>query len=282
MYSNLLKLLIRNQVSVINKDVINVPVNQYYSNPPFTKETYIVLTIRFLIRDVRIDRKLLLIHPNYLMNTGNNLKKYKLYQELTFAFTLIRHPFDGFYGIKKENRTSVLSATILLFLLYSFYIASLYFTGFLFSNQLQSEINLFEESIKVLVPFGLFVIANYLVCSIREGEGRFSHVYQASVYMLAPLIIAIPFLTLISNALTLNERFIYEFGTFVTYFVVVIYIILMVKEIHNYSFSSAIGNIFLSIFTALMIAVVVFIVYLLVNEILSFLINIWIEVRSRG
>lgn len=212
----------------------------------------------------------------------NRLKKYKLYQELTFAFTLIRHPFDGFYGIKKENRTSVLSATILLFLLYSFYIASLYFTGFLFSNQLQSEINLFEESIKVLVPFGLFVIANYLVCSIREGEGRFSHVYQASVYMLAPLIIAIPFLTLISNALTLNERFIYEFGTFVTYFVVVIYIILMVKEIHNYSFSSAIGNIFLSIFTALMIAVVVFIVYLLVNEILSFLINIWIEVRSRG
>lgn len=212
----------------------------------------------------------------------NRLKKYKLYRELTFAFTVIRHPIDGFYGIKKEKRTSVLSATILLLLLYGLHIASLYLTGFLFNNQITSEINLFEESIKVLVPFGLFVIANYLVCSIREGEGRFSHVYQASVYMLAPLLIALPFLTLISNVLTLNERFIYEFGTFVTYFVLAIYIILMVKEIHNYSFSSAIGNILLSIFTALMIAVVVFIVYLLVNEILSFIINIWIEVSSRG
>lgn len=66
MYSNLLKLLIRNQVSVINKDVINVPVNQYYSNPPFTKETYIVLTIRFLIRDVRI--KKVIIDPPKLPN----------------------------------------------------------------------------------------------------------------------------------------------------------------------------------------------------------------------
>lgn len=210
------------------------------------------------------------------------LKEYRLYRELAFAFTLIRHPIEGFYGIKREQRTSVLSATILLVLIYGVYIASLYLTGFLFSNRIVSEINLFEESVKVLVPFGLFVIANYLVCSIREGEGKFRHVYQASVYMLSPILIALPILIIFSNVLTLNESFVYEFGTFVTYLWLAIYLVLMVKEIHNYGFSSAIGNILLSVFTALMIAVVVFIVYLLLNEIASFLINIWIEVSSRG
>lgn len=210
------------------------------------------------------------------------LKEQRLYRELAYAFTVLRHPIDGFYGIKREGKTSVLSATLLLAGIYGLYIASLYLTGFLFSNRITFEINLFEESVKVLVPFGLFVIANYLVCSIREGEGRFRHVYQASVYCLAPLLVALPILLLLSNILTLNESFVYEFGTFVTYFVLAIYLVLMVKEIHNYSFSSSIANILLSVFTALMIAVVVFIVYLLLNEIASFLINIWIEVRSRG
>ncbi len=210
------------------------------------------------------------------------LKKFTLYREVAFAFTLIRHPFDGYYGIKKELRTSVLSATVLLLIIYSFYIASLYLTGFLFNNKITSQINLFEESVKVFLPFGLFVIANYLVCSIREGEGKFRHVYQASSYMLSPLLIFLPILTLISNFLTFNERFIYEFGSFITILVLIIYLILMVKEIHNYSFSSSIGNILLSIFTALMIAVVVFIVYLLLNEIFTFIVNVWIEVRSRG
>lgn len=209
-------------------------------------------------------------------------KRFKLYNELTYCFVLIRHPFNGYYGIKKENKTSNLSATILLLIFYSFYILSLYKTGFIFNNRIIANINLFEETVKIFVPLVLWVIANYLVCSIREGEGKFKHVYQASVYSLTPMIIALPIITLLSNYLTFNEAFIYHFLSFIGIFITIIYIVLMVKEIHNYGVFSSVMNILISIFTALMIAVVVFIVYILSSEIINFFTDIWMEVQSRA
>jgi len=242
----------------------------------------IILFALFILYVINIKLRFFhyIIYPFNLIN--NRLKKFKLYEQLIYVFKILRHPLDGYYGIKKQNKTSVLSATILLMILYLVYIVSLYKTGFLFNDNIITKINIVQESITLLVPFILWVIANYLVSSIREGEGKFTHVYQASVYMASPMLVALPILTFVSNYLTYNESFIYEFGMFVAILVTVIYMILMVKEIHNYSASSSIVNILISIFTALMIAVFVFIVYILTSEIFRFFTDIWIEVTSRG
>ena len=239
---------------------------------------FIVLVLYLINLKLRFGHYLLMPF-SYL---AAKLKKYRLGRELGYALTVLRHPIDGFYGIKKEGKTSILSATVLLFILYVAYVISLYGTGFLFANQPAARINLFAETSKVLVPFLLWVIANYLVASVRDGEGKFAVVYQASVYMLLPMLVALPVLIFISNFLTFNESFVYEFGYFIAGFVTVIYVIVMVKEIHNYNIRSSVANILISVFTALMLAVVTFIVYILVGEIIRFIGDILMEVRSRG
>lgn len=210
------------------------------------------------------------------------LSQYKLYQELIFPFYIFRHPGDGYYGIKREGKGSNLSATIYLLLFFVAYIYFIFETSFLFNPNIPSEINLFQQTITIFLPFFLFVVANYLVCSIRDGEGKLKDVYQASSYTLLPMIITLPLLAIISKGLTYNESFIYHTVLYIGLFITALYFIIMVKEIHYYDTKPTIINILITIFTGLMIMVVVFIVYLLLNEVGTLISDIVRELILRG
>ncbi|MFH1693875.1 MAG: YIP1 family protein [Bacillota bacterium] len=210
------------------------------------------------------------------------LNKYKLYQELVFPFYIIRHPGDGYYGIKREKKGSNLSATIYLLLFFAAYVYWIFETSFLFNKNIPSEINMLQQMTTVFVPFFLWVVANYLVCSIRDGEGKFSDVFQATAYTLLPMIITFPILTIISKGLTYNEAFIYSTILFIGVALTVIYMIIMVKEIHFYDMKPTISNILISLFTAIMILAVLFIIYLLLNEVWTLLSDIVRELINRG
>lgn len=210
------------------------------------------------------------------------LKKYKLYNELVFPFYIFKHPGDGYYGIKREAKGSNLSATIYLLLFFLTYIYWIFETSFLFNNYIPAEINMFQQIVTVFVPFFLFVVANYLVCSIRDGEGKLKDVFQASAYTLLPMIIAFPILTIVSKGLTYNEAFIYETLIFIAVAITLIYVIIMVKEIHFYDMKPTIGNILITLFTAIMILAVLFIVYLLLNEVYVLITDIIRELIVRG
>jgi len=213
---------------------------------------------------------------------GSWMSRFKLYRELVFPFYIFKHPADGYYGVKREKKGSNFSATIYLLLFFFTYILWIYKTSFLFNRNIPSEIDLFEQIIKIFLPFLLWVVANYLVCSIREGEGKLSDVYQASAYSLLPMIITFPIVTLISNGLTYNESFIYYTLLWIGILITVIYFIIMVKEIHFYDFKPTIGNILITLFTAVMLLAVLVIVFMLLSEVWDLLSDIVRELINRG
>jgi len=210
------------------------------------------------------------------------LSQFKLYQEMIFPFYIIRHPADGYYGIKREAKGSNLSATLYLLLFFVAYIYFIFETSFLFNPFFPSEINLFQQTITIFLPFILFVVSNYLVCSIRDGEGKLSDVYQASAYTLLPMIITLPLVAIVSKGLTYNESFIYQTLLFVGLFITILYFIIMVKEIHFYDMKPTFINLFITVFTGLMILVVVFIIYLLLNEVATLISDVVRELITRG
>ncbi len=210
------------------------------------------------------------------------LVKFKLYNELKYNFEVMKNPADGFYGIKRQNKTSNLSAFIMLMLFFFSYLLFIFYTKFTFNNRIVSEINLVQQIIFIFVPFILWVFGNYLVCSIRDGEGSFKDVFHGTAYSLLPLTITFPILVVISQYLTLNEGFIYTTILIIGFIVTGVYLVVMVKDIHFYDFKPTVGNILISIFTALMILVMVMIVYILFNEVIQFFLDIIREVTSRA
>lgn len=210
------------------------------------------------------------------------LRKKEWWKKLMFPFYLFKRPGDGFYGIKREKKGSNLVALLYLFLFFGTYVIWIYNTSFLFNDRLPSDINLMEEAVKVFVPFFLWVIANYLVCSIRDGEGKLTDVFQGSAYSLLPMILAFPLLTLLSKGLSYNESFIYYTVLAAGILLTGIWLLIMVKEIHYYDMKPTIGNILISLFTAVMILAVLFIVFLLLNEVWTLVSDVIRELVSRG
>ncbi len=134
-------------------------------------------------------------------------------------FRFIRQPADSFYYIKKDQRGSLTFALLLYLWVILSRILSLYLTGFIFSPYPSPAwIPVETELAYAVLAILLWNAANYLVSTISDGEGRLRHVVIGSAYSLFPYaLFAVP-IALLSNLLTLNEIFIYNFSTQLMWF----------------------------------------------------------------
>ncbi|MBH0169265.1 YIP1 family protein [Fictibacillus sp. 18YEL24] len=232
--------------------------------------TFIFFGILYYIVKVIDKKKGILNQPRKRIGA---IKKQRLIGELLFLFKFFRHPIDSFYYLKKKQYASILSATILYVILIVEYIYSRFYTGFIFKT-VSSDANLVGELLLLLVPLALFSVVNYLVSTINDGEGRFKDIYIGTIYSLAPFLVFSPILTLLSNVLTYNESFVYVFSIRIIYAWCLIILFIMLKEIHNYTFSDTIRNIFVTLFGMVIMLLVVFIVFVLIDQVYDFVYSI--------
>ena len=95
------------------------------------------------------------------------------------------------------------------------------------------------------------------------------------------VLFALP-IALISNVLTLNEVFIYSFSLGIMWTWIGIMLFIMVKEVHNYSFSETVRNILTTLFTIGLFLLTGYILYVLFNQLYDFVSAILQELRLRG
>ncbi len=209
------------------------------------------------------------------------LKKHQGVNELLYMFHFLKNPADACYGVKQEKKAGVLSAGIILISLFVIYILGLIFTGFIFNNVILAETILLKEAFKILIPIIIFIVSNYLMSSLMEGEGTFKAVFINTTGALMPILVIYPFLIIISNFLTLNEAFLYQFGIFGMTIWSVILVYFNVKETHNYSVGQTFVNLFLSLVFMVVIIIILLIVYLMVTQVSNFVTDVIKEVILR-
>jgi tetratricopeptide (TPR) repeat protein len=226
-----------------------------------------------------VDRKYQIYRP--IRSFAGYVGKQKLVRESKYIFMVIRHPLDTTYAIKKENKSSYLTATLIYILFAALSLASAYLTGFIFNY---NDLTNYSVLINVLIQVGLillFVVANHLISSLQSGEGWFKDIYIGIAYALAPVILMIVPLVVLSHLLTYNEIFIYDVLNLVAWSYTFILMIIMTKEIHNYSFKQLIVNLLLTIFAMLMIILVMFLIYLLSLQLYDYVESLIREVVLR-
>lgn len=201
-------------------------------------------------------------------------------RKATLLFLMLRHPVEASYQIKREHRGNVVSATIVLFVLYAEYLLMLGATGYLYSAGVDS-INLFRETAVFFGVILLFVFANYLVATLADGEGWLKDVYVATAYAFAPAVVGIVPYLLLTNIATLNEQVIVDLAGFgiVAYTAVLVFV--AVKEIHNYEIGQTFKNLLMTVFTMLVIVLIGFILYVFGSQLVDFLSSLLKEVVNR-
>lgn len=229
----------------------------------------------------RVDRRYRWSDP--LRARLDRLKEIKLVDDLRFMFRFIKKPADSFYYIKKNKRGSLLFAFLIYLAVVVIRVLSLYVTGFIFSPYASpADINVENAIVTTVGLLFLWNAANYLVSTISDGEGRVRHVVIGTAYSLFPyILIALP-VALLSNVLTDNEVFIYSFTLNLMWVWIAIMLFIMIKEIHNYSFSETVKNVLVTLFTMALFLLTGYILYVLFTQLFDFITAIAQELRLRA
>ncbi|MBR2019616.1 MAG: YIP1 family protein [Clostridia bacterium] len=217
---------------------------------------------------------------NKRVSTDGNARK-TFGQELLYGFYVIFHPFDGFYDLKHEHRGSVRASLVFVVLT----IVAFFYQGIgqgYVLNPTGRYATIFSQAISVLVPLFLFVLANWCLTTLFEGEGSFKDIFIACSYSLLPLIMLIIPATLFSNWVTKTEADIVTMIGTIAFIWVAILLFFGTMVTHDYSM----GKNFITILgTVVAMAFIVFIVLLfsmLLAKLVSLVTNIVTELQYRA
>ena len=201
-------------------------------------------------------------------------------QEIMFVFHVIFHPFDGFWDLKHEKRGSmrgaltILGATILVF----YYQAI--GRGYIM-NAKEEYSSAGGVVIGILVPLFLWIISNWCLTTLFEGEGSLKDIFIATCYSLAPLAIILIPVTIASNFIIASEIGLITLFSTIAYIWTGILIFFGTMITHDYAMGK---NVITTVGTILGMVVIMFIAILfstLLGKLVGFVTNIVTEIQFR-
>ncbi len=201
-------------------------------------------------------------------------------EELLYGFHLIFHPFDGFWDLKHEKRGSLRAALVYVAATIVVFFYQAIGSGYLVNPQ-GNYTTIVSQALSILVPLMLWVVANWCLTTLFEGEGSFKDIFIACSYSLLPLIIMIVPATIWSNFAVSAELDVVEFVGTVAFIWTGLLIFSGMMVTHDYTLSK---NFIMSLSTILGMACIMFIGILfttLLGKIISFVSNIVIEINYR-
>ncbi|MBR3686250.1 MAG: YIP1 family protein [Clostridia bacterium] len=232
----------------------------------------VVLVVAFIL----ISRKIQKVNHETATAGG----KRTFVQELLYGFHLMLHPFDGFWDLKHERRGSVRGAIVYVAVtILAFYYQAIG-QGYML-NPTGDYSGLWVQAIGVLVPLLLFVLANWCLTTLFEGEGSFKDIFVACSYSLLPVPLLLIPATILSNFVTTSELGIVTMISTISFIWLGILIFFGTQVTHDYTMGK---NIITILGTAVGMVFIMFIVLLfstLIGKMISLVTNIVTELQYR-
>ena len=230
----------------------------------------LVLLIKFLAWAAKVNKR---------VSTDGKARK-TFGQELLYGFHLIFHPFDGFYDLKHEHRGSVRASLVFIALT----IVAMFYQsigrGYVM-NPTGEMTTIWSTAISVLIPLFLFIIANWCLTTLFEGEGSFKDIFISTSYSLLPLVLLQIPATVASNWVTLTEAAIVSMVGVIAFIWVGLLLFFGTMVTHDYSLGK---NLITIVGTIIAMAFIVFLVLLfsmLLTKLVGLVTNIITEIQYR-
>jgi len=201
-------------------------------------------------------------------------------EELLYMFHLVFHPFDGFWDLKHEKRGSIRAGTTILAVTILAFVYNSFGQGYLFNTR-GTTANVFMTVLSILVPVVLWVVGNWCLTTLFEGEGSLKDIYIATCYALAPLPLFVTISTLLTNCMVTSEGSMVTLLTSIGLVWVLMLLFFGTLVTHDYSLGK---NVVTVIGTIVAMAVIMFVAILfssLVVKMVQFVISITSEIANR-
>lgn len=201
-------------------------------------------------------------------------------RELRLMLTTPIHPSNSFLEIKEKGRGSLLLSAILAV---SFYVATVLQTlagGFMFTVYDTDTFNSIWVLARTLGFVVLWVLSNWLICSLTGGRGKLKEITVVTCYSLIPLIIERFIYILLTHILLPSEA---DFlGIFDAVAVIYFIILLLVglSAVHDFEFGKLIGTCVLSLIGMAVIIFLFILVFILAQQFYGFIVTLLSELLT--
>jgi len=202
------------------------------------------------------------------------LGEIRIINDILYMGQFIKHPIDSFYYLKKSRKGSYKGAAIIFGLFFIIFMIYSLGKGFMYQPVEAADMDL---TALVLGFFGLsllFVLCNYLVTSINDGEGTIGQIFKGLVYSLLPLMVSLIAYTYLSYVFTYNESFLLDLISQVGIGWSGLIAFLALQEIHNYTVRNNIKSILMTLLFMAIIIIVLAFVQIMGSQLVEFIVSL--------
>jgi hypothetical protein len=204
-------------------------------------------------------------------NGINAIMNAKFLNNFLFAFSVARRPLNSYYYLKKKQKGSLPGAAANFIFFFAAYMIFQTSKGSIVQF---AEIEDMDFSVIIGGFFGiyaLFVICNYLVTSINDGEGGIDDIFKLVSYAMLPLSVTLLAVTVVSHVITENEIFLLIFMLIGGFAWSGVLLWLGLQEVHNYSFRNTFKSVLFTAVFMLIGLVVLFNMVILFSQFAQFI-----------
>ena len=198
-----------------------------------------------------------------------------------WPFYVMRHPIEGYDDLRWKKGYNMKVAWVIVIAFFIISVASAQLTGFLFNNTYVKVFNIIPYFSSSVLLFLTWVVGNWSLCTLFDGEGTMKNIFCVSAYALLPYLFSEVIVIIASNFLLRTEG---GFITFFRYLGIVWSVVLMIsamKTVHQYSIPKTLVAI---IFTVVAMAIILFLAVLLLTlfqQVFVFVYSIYTELMYR-
>ena len=198
-----------------------------------------------------------------------------------WPFYIMAHPFEGFEDLRWKKAYSMRVSMVIVALFFIISVCEQLMTGFLFNQHYVKIFNIVPIVIQTIVLFFTWVIGNWALCTLFDGEGTMKNICVTTAYALVPMLIGKVINIVLSNCLLRTES---AFITFVTYLSILWTVVLLIsgmKTVHQYSIPKTLLFMFITIFAMVVIIVLLVLLVSLFQQVYVFIYSIYTELLYR-
>lgn len=193
----------------------------------------------------------------------------------------ITHPAEGFEDMRWKKAGSLKIAFAIVLLLFLAQIADGRLYGFQFGISYDKTFNIIPYIVKSIVLFGAWVVGNWAVCTLLDGEGTMKNICIYSAYALIPYIAQIFINVLLSHILIQDEAVFMQAIRIIGVGWSVILLFSAIKSVHQYSFGKTVFAIILTIVAMLIVLFLLVLFMSLIQQVYIFISTIYTEISYR-
>ncbi len=206
--------------------------------------------------------------------------KRTLWEEFLYCFYVMVHPFDGFWDLKHEKRGSVRGALCILLLTVLSVVYNSIGSAYLFGGG--GKVNIVGPMVSVFVLVVLWVVANWCLTTLFDGEGSLKDIFIATCYALIPIPIVMIPATIATHFCSLAEAEFITLALGIAYVWTGMLIVFGAMTTHGYSMGRNLAICFFTIIGMVFITFLAVLFWNLITRMVSFVSDIITEISYRA